>query len=450
MTQASGKPERYILPVPIGADTRGLSPNDQEVLGHLIKAVKSMGKVSDKQRGTNLYPANLTKEEFGAYLSLHPEKEEWLLNPFAVIQWRGKALVPVPYSQVYRRELLEVVAHLTAAADLVTHEAFQRFLRGKIMACLTNDYPRSDREWIQCLGAPFELILGPYESDADSFWGVKRFFEGTVGIVRQDMQQMLDAYQNRAVEFNAFLGKRYGYSLLTKRAPITMIDEVLAVGDPIVTMGSNLPNDQDIREEVGSKRTLFSNIIVAQYQSLVAPILQHAIEGYDTAVLNLEAYVRFIQAHEVCHGGVAFRFQAANFKPHSFGLEEGKADVFGVLFLADQADAEKYAVLCIADAIREIRRDGEEAHGQGSIIKLSWLLETGAIRIEHGKIVVARERLIDAFWELGNALYELSQTRSSDRAREFIDRWGSMPAELATVIGSMPRIPVNIGPVFAV
>ncbi len=415
-----------------------------------------MGKVCDKQRQTNLYPADLTTQKFQTYLEQHPRQSERLLSPFTVVRRRGNLLIAVPYSRIYRRELDEVATHLDTAANLTTHDAFRSFLRGRIMAFLTNDYLRSDREWVQCLGAPFELILGPYESDGDSFWGVKRFFEGTVGIVRQDMQQMLDGYQDRAVEFNAFLGKEFGYSAPTKRGPITMVDEVLAVGDPIATMGSQLPNDQIIREKEGSKRTLFYNIIVEQYRNLVEPILRYAIREYDTAVLDLETYIEFIKAHEVCHGGVAFRFQAPDFRPYSFRLEEAKADVLSIpfqFFLAGQKNAERFAVLLIADAIREIRRDGKEAHGQGSIIKLSWLLEAGAIRVEHGKIVVVHERLYRAFWELGKALYDLSQTGSLDRATrvaEFIGRWGSMPAELASVIESMPHIPTNIRPVFAV
>ncbi len=51
--------------------------------------------------GAGFYPADLTREEFDAYLAANPEQREALTSPYTVVERRGDGFVAVPYSQAY-------------------------------------------------------------------------------------------------------------------------------------------------------------------------------------------------------------------------------------------------------------------------------------------------------------------------------------------------------------
>ncbi len=468
MTRASGNPKH--VPVSITADTSHLSEGDRLTLPHLVRAVQGInpiylrqmkqkfaatGGIFDRSRGNNFHPAGLTREEFDAYLEQHPKQKEQLLSPVTIVRRHGpKTLRSTPYSKVYSRELGAVVDQLVRAAKFVEHDDFRNFLYRRVMAFLTNFYKGSDVEWVKCLGAPFEIIIGPFESYEDNILGVKRDFEGTLGIVLPDEQKRVERYQILAVGFDNFLGGKYIYTPRYTSTPMTVVDEIVAAGGNLygfIAMAGNLPNDEDIRQEVGSKKTFFRNVIEAKFQIITGPIAERVMG----LTLDSQLFLMFIIGHEICHG-LPFRFAGEDFGPLASSLEEAKADVFGVLFMYFLADqriitweaANNAAIMCIADGLREIRFDEKEAHGKGSLIKYGWFLKEGAIRFDGGKIIIERNRLHHSFETLGAALYELSQSKSYAKAQEFLTIWGLMPEGLLSIIRSLADLPVDIDPVF--
>src|SRR5690554_5746142 len=52
--------------------------------------------------GAGFYPADLTREEFDAYLAAHSDEREALSSPYTVVRRQGERLVAVPYSVEYR------------------------------------------------------------------------------------------------------------------------------------------------------------------------------------------------------------------------------------------------------------------------------------------------------------------------------------------------------------
>ena len=55
--------------------------------------------------GGGFYPADLTKEQFDAYLAAHPAEADALRSPYTVVKRQGDKLVAVPYSQEYKQWL---------------------------------------------------------------------------------------------------------------------------------------------------------------------------------------------------------------------------------------------------------------------------------------------------------------------------------------------------------
>ena len=116
MTHATGDSRRHV-PVRISADTSHLTEDDRLALPYLVQAVKLIDSVWLKQ---------MSRQDFTV--------EAWA-----------------------------VADALEAAARFVTHRAFRNFVLGRAKALRTNSYHASDIEWVRCLGAPFELIIGPFE-----------------------------------------------------------------------------------------------------------------------------------------------------------------------------------------------------------------------------------------------------------------------------------------------
>lgn len=470
MTHASGNPKH--IPVYLQADISKLPHADQGALRHLVSAVRAINPIYleqmkqnfaktndifDPSRGNNFYPEAFTRKELDAYLEEHPYRREALMSPFTVVARYGDALMAIPYSEMYRKKIKEVARALEAAANLVTHETFRNFLHGRANAFRTDSYIESDREWVQCVGSPLELIIGPFETYEDSILGVKRDFEATLGVVLPDEQEKIERYQELALAFDDFLGKKYGYTPFYTTTRMTVIDEVVTGGSTLygfIAMAANLPDDEEIRRTVGSKKTFMRNVIEAKFQILTSPIAQKVL--META-LDPKTFLQFIIGHELSHG-LRFRFEGVHFGPLASPLEEAKADVFGVLFLYFLAQrgivareiAENAAIICIADGLREIRFNLKEAHAVGSLIKYRWLKDKGAIRFDGEKIFADRSILFEAFSTLGDELYKLTQTRNPKMAESFLQEWGAYFNQLTTILRSIEDLPVDIDPIFSI
>ena len=77
---------------------------------------------SPMPEGAGFYPADLTREEFEAYLAAHPAERAALTSPYTVVKRQGDRLIAVPYSVEYR-EWLEPAAKLLERAAARTSNA---------------------------------------------------------------------------------------------------------------------------------------------------------------------------------------------------------------------------------------------------------------------------------------------------------------------------------------
>ncbi|MDA2935740.1 hypothetical protein MYX06_00765 [Patescibacteria group bacterium AH-259-L05] len=473
MAHATGKPDEHIR-APIRADISHLGEDDRKVLRLLIKAVDQInpiylaqmrqdleetGDVFDRSRGNNFYPPDLTREEFDAYLKVHPEDKEALLSPFTNVERDGDRLRAILYSEVYQEQLDEIAQLLEQAAEFTDHSQFKKFLLGKAHAFRTNGFKQIDKEWVRCVGAPFELIIGPYESYDDSLFSIKRDFEGIVGVVKKEVNQMAQYYQQFAIEFDAYLGKNYGYMPRNTLIPMVVIDEVMASGGALygfVPMACNLPNDKDIHEQVGSKKTFMRNVMDAKFNLLTLPIAKRVLSSEAVSVLNKDLYFLFVLGHELSHG-ISIRFgDRKEFLDFGPSFEEAKADVFGILFLfflADQGiieqDIAKNAVISrVVDGLRQVRLSLEEAHAVATLVQYNWLLKHGAFRFSGQGFEFNPDCFHSAISTLGDEFYKLSQANDYEVVKQFVDKWGGVPDEIRRMCKSLKGIPIDIDPVF--
>jgi len=189
MAHATGKPDEHVrVELPVRASS--LPKGDYQTLVMLRRAadyidsiflrqtnqdLEATGGVFDKSRGTDSYPADLTKEELEGYIAQHPNEKQALLDPLTVVQRDGDMLRAIPYRGLYKYDLERTAAYVFEASKHTTDPYLLSFLHGRAKAFLSDDYKTSDREWVRLPAGSLEVIIGPFEEYFDEIMGVKRW-----------------------------------------------------------------------------------------------------------------------------------------------------------------------------------------------------------------------------------------------------------------------------------
>ncbi len=246
-----------------------------------------------KPAGANFYPEDMTREEFEAWVAtLSPAEQEDARGFFTLIR-RGPEgqLQAIGYSHAYLGEIDEVARRLDEAAALTTNETLAEYLRLRAAAFRTNNYYDSDVAWMK-VDAPIDVTIGPYETYMDEIFGYKAAFEAYITL-RDDaetakLQIFTDHIQE--VENNLPIDPEYRNPNLGALAPIRVVNEILASGDGahgVRTAAFNLPNDERVTLEYGSKRVMLKNVQEAKFQTTLDPISQRVLPAADAAERQL-------------------------------------------------------------------------------------------------------------------------------------------------------------------
>ena len=204
------------------------------------------------------------------------------------------------------------------------------------------------------------------------------------------------------------------------------IDVVVETGDsgPVTPVGINLPNDQRIREEFGSKSVSLSNVNEAYDKSSSSGMRtefswtpEEAERSARFGTLGGELHT---DMHEVI--GHASGQQAPGFaarrrprvKEHFSALEEGRADLIALYFIADPKLAE-LGIVPAADQ-EAIARTEYEAYTRNAIVQLRRVREGTQIEEDH-----MRNRQMMVRWLLANTKAITVRQRDGKTFYEMVD-----------------------------
>ena len=348
-------PTKLHAQVEISADTMHLTPKQRELLSVLYQIAELVDIVYLKQarqytgseiaafdanKPNGFFPEGMSAENVSAFLAENPEKHAATMSPFTVVVRDGESLTAIPYTEHFATEMKQISELLAQASELSDEPAFKEFLHLRAQAFANNQYRESDIAWIHSHQGVFEFTVGPYESYADNLFGVKRTFEAVLGIILQAETAVAQSFQKYVSDFDAYLGNIYGYSTGTTLTPMVVIDQVSSAGESRyehLPMAYNLPNDLDIHQEVGSKKVFVRNVMAAKHTHISKMIAQRVLHPELAASFDFENYLRFVIGHESSHG-LSFHFDGENFGTAAAGIEECKADVFGMWFMHYLAD----------------------------------------------------------------------------------------------------------------
>lgn len=414
-----------------------------------------------KLPGANFYPEDMTRNEFETWVKTLPQAEQEQATGFftVILRGPGKTLRIVPYSEAYAPGLTRAAQLLDQAADLTSNESLKNFLKLRAQAFKTNDYYASDVAWMK-LDAPIDVTIGPYETYNDDLFGYKAAFEAYITLRDDQETAKLKMFADhlQEIENNLPLDAKYRNPKLGALAPIRVVNEILATGDGahgVRTAAFNLPNDERIVRQMGSKRVMLKNVQEAKFSKILEPIASHVLARNDQGNVSFDSFFTHILAHEMTHGIGPQNGVRQSLKEQYSAIEEAKADVTGLFMLQYLFDhkllppAEKplYTTF-LASSFRTLRFGVHEAHGKGMAMQVNYLMDKGAfVAKPDGTFGVDFQKIKPAVRDLVHELLEIEATGDYARAKKMLDTLGVIRPPVQRALDKLNGIPTDIEPV---
>lgn len=372
----------------------------------------------EKPAGANFYPADMTKEEFNVWDN--PEKTSlYTLVRRAV----NGNLITIPYNEAFGEEHANAAEKLLAAAELADDPAFKTYLELRAEALLSNDYRASDLAWMDMKNNLIDIIIGPIETYEDMLFGYKAANEAYVLIKDVEWSENLARYAEVLPELQRGLPVAEEYKRETPGADseLNAYDAIYYAGDANAgskTIAINLPNDEEVQLQRGTRRLQLKNSMQAKYDKILLPIADVLIAEDQRHLITFDAFFSNTMFHEVAHGlGIKNTITGNGtvreaLQNHASALEEGKADVLGLYMvqalrekgMIDEGSIENNYVTFLASIFRSIRFGSSSAHGQANLIRYNFFMEMGAFDYDEDT-----ETFRINFDEVGHAVEALSQ-----------------------------------------
>jgi hypothetical protein len=376
----------------------------------------------------------------------------------------------VPYSQAYREFLEPAAKLLREAAALTTNKTLSDFLTKRADAFMSDDYYESDVAWMD-LDAPIEVTFGPYETYEDELFSYKASFEAYVTLRDDAETAKLAKFSNhlQELENNLPIDPKYRNPKLGAASPIRVVNEVFASGEGnsgVQTAAYNLPNDERVVKEKGSKRVMLKNVQDAKFNKTLVPISRVVLDPSLIATLSFDSFFTHILCHELMHGLGPHNIKVGGedttvrkqLKELYSSIEEAKADATGLWalqYMIDKGIIEKsmertlYSTF-LASMFRSVRFGITEAHGRGVALQFNYLTDEGAIKYNaaKGTFSVDQSKVKDAVTKLTRDLLTLEAEGSYDKAKAMLDKYAVIRPEMKQALDKLKDVPVDIEPVF--
>ncbi len=231
----------------------------------------------------DFYPADATKGELDPWLEslAAPDRAQALGSFTAIRRAPDRPFEVSRYSHYYARDLTLAARELRAAATLTREPTLKRYLRARAKALLDDDYFASDVAFVGLKG-PIDVVLGPYEIDLDTWFGVKTAFEASIAIVNKAATRRIagDSAHLQELEDHLPLAPELHGRKLGAAAPVLVLDAIYQGGLTAAGgahFGYGLPNDLRVLNAAGARTATYRNIAKVYYQTYYAPIADVAL-----------------------------------------------------------------------------------------------------------------------------------------------------------------------------
>jgi hypothetical protein len=427
--------------------------------------------VGPRPQAGSFYPPGSTREQIDDWMKSLPEAERSAATGFftTIRATPAGKFFSVPYSVEYQGELHEIARLLLDAANLSKQPTLQSFLRKRAEALFTNDYYSSDVAWME-LDASIEPTIGPYEVYEDEWFNFKAAFESFITLTDVEETRQLARFSGELQDLENHLpiDPKYRRAKLGGFSPIRVVNVVFAAGDAnhaVQTAAFNLPNDEKVVAEKGSKRVLLRNFQQAKFDKVLVPISKVALAPADRGLVSFEPFFTHILMHELMHGLGPQTIQVngrdttvrQELKELNGPLEEAKADISGLWALQhlmdkgviDKRQERSMYVTFLASTFRTLRFGLNDSHAKGMALQVNYLMDRGAVRIDKdGQFVLDLAKTKKAVAGLTHDIMTLQATGDYAGVQKLMQRMVVIRPELQRVIEKMTDLPTDIAPRF--
>ncbi|WP_258241110.1 dipeptidyl-peptidase 3 family protein [Pseudidiomarina homiensis] len=417
--------------------------------------------VDAKPAGANFYPADMSKEEFeGATFA-------GKVDLYTLVRRNQDGeLYSIPYNVAYTEQLKAAAELLREAATLAESQAFANYLKLRADAFESNSYQASDFAWMDMTDNEIDIVMGPIETYEDQLYGYRAGFESYVLIKDMDWSQRLEKYAEYLPSLQRGLpvADEYKAEMPGSGAQLNAYDVVYYAGHSNAgskTIAINLPNDEQVQLEKGTRRLQLKNAMRAKFDEILVPIADVLIVPEQRQHITFDAFFANTMFHEVAHGlGIKNTIDGSStvrqaLKELASALEEGKADILGLYMVTQlleqgvitEGQLEDYYTTFLAGIFRSVRFGASSAHGKANMIRFNYFAEAGAFtRNEQGQYAVDMAAMRAAMNSLSEKILTLQGDGDYQGVGELFAEMGNVPAELQADLDrlSAAQIPVDI------
>ncbi|RZG17493.1 Zn-dependent hydrolase [Pseudoalteromonas sp. CO342X] len=420
-----------------------------------------LSSFEEKALGAEFYPSDITKDE----LNNADVKDKTGLYSIIRRDESGK-LYSTSYSSAYKAELDKAAELLRQASKLAQDKEFANYLNLRADALVNNSYQASDFAWMDMKNNPIDVVIGPIETYEDQLFGYRAAFESYVLV--KDL-----AWSERLAKFAAFLpelqtglpvDEKYKQEVPGSDADLNAYDVIYYAGHSNAgskTIAINLPNDEEVQLQKGTRRLQLKNAMRAKFDKILVPIADQLIVPEQRKHITFDAFFANTMFHEVAHGlGIKNTITGKgtvrqSLQEHASALEEGKADILG-LYMVEQllkkgeiteGTLEDYYITFMAGIFRSVRFGASSAHGKANMIRFNFFKEEGAFsKNTDGLYQVNMEKMGAAMEKLSNLILTLQGDGDYQKVDQLIATHGDIKAELQKDLDKLSKanIPVDV------
>ena len=418
--------------------------------------------VGAKPLGANFYPQDMSKEEFEqAYL---PGKAD--LYSLVRRDAAGELIV-IPYHVAYAAELQAAADLLHRAADLADSADFANYLKLRANALISDDYQLSDLYWMDVKDNEIDVVIGAIETYEDRLFGYRAAYESYVLLKDLEWSARLARFATFLPELQRNLPVPDDYKRETpgSDSDLNAYDVVYYAGHSNAgskTIAINLPNDENVQLQKGTRRLQLKNAMQAKFEKILAPIASVLVDESQRKHVTFDAFFANTMFHEVAHGlGVKNTITGNGTVREALldvasSMEEGKADILGLYMITElhnggelgDTDLHDYYVTFMAGVFRSIRFGASSAHGKANMIRFNYFKDEGAFRrdAETGTYKVDFDRMEVAIEGLSRNLLILQGDGDYAGAVELTNSKGVIQNQLQSDLDRLTQasIPVDI------
>ncbi len=348
--------------------------------------------IKEKPKGVQFYPKDMTTNEF----ELFDDADK--ISQYTVIRRdeNGK-LKTVWYHDEYKNEITQVVKLLEEAAELAENENLKKYLLLRAKAFQTDDYFESDLAWMNIKDNDVDFVVGPIETYEDALYGYKASHEAFILIKDKEWSKKLKRFAALMPEMQKQLpvDDKYKKEEPGRGSDLGAYQVVYYAGDANSggkTIAINLPNDERVHLEKGSRRLQLKNAMQAKFDKILIPIADLLIAKDQRKHITFDAFFENTMFHETAHGlGIKETINGKGkvrdaLKEVASTLEEGKADILGLFFITKlhemgefkEKDLMNNYVTFMASIFRSIRFGASSAHGVANMLRFNYFKDRGA------------------------------------------------------------------------